>query len=100
PGLMRGESMSSIRAMSLPLRERMESQASRYVRTLPICCAPVGDGASRPASATRGSGVFDVMDYSVEHNADVKDSRPSRHRLAATDAYLSMAICSRAALWI
>ena len=31
-----------------PPCERADSQAIRYVRALPTCCAPVGDGARRP----------------------------------------------------
>src|SRR5688572_23587334 len=48
PRLTRGESMSSIRKISRPPRERIDSHASRYVRAFPTCCAPVGDGARRP----------------------------------------------------
>src|SRR5438445_2157642 len=48
PALMRGESMSSMRSRTRPFWARAESQAITYVRALPMCWAPVGDGASRP----------------------------------------------------
>jgi len=40
PGLMRGESTSSIRSTTRPSWLRDDSHASRYVRALPTCCAP------------------------------------------------------------
>src|SRR6056297_443230 len=48
PSFTRGESMSSIRRISFPPAWRAASQANKYVRALPRCCAPVGEGASRP----------------------------------------------------
>src|SRR6516164_2691600 len=48
PALTRGESISSMRKTTLPPADRAASQAIRYVRALPTCCAPVGEGASRP----------------------------------------------------
>src|SRR3954451_13541701 len=51
---MRGESMSSIRTTTGPPRLRALSQAIRYVRALPTCCAPVGEGARRPTTSGRG----------------------------------------------
>ena len=37
PALTRGESISSIRKMMRPPRERIDSHASRYVRAFPTC---------------------------------------------------------------
>ena len=31
-----------------PPWERIDNHANKYVRALPTCCAPVGDGAKRP----------------------------------------------------
>ena len=36
----------------------MESQASKNVRALPKCCAPVGDGANRPTTINQGLHVL------------------------------------------
>src|SRR5262249_16785975 len=54
PGFTRGESMSSMRRRTLPPAQRAASQAIRYVRALPTCCAPVGEGARRPTAAACG----------------------------------------------
>ena len=37
-----------MRSTTRPPRLRADNQAIRYVRALPTCCAPVGDGANRP----------------------------------------------------
>src|SRR6476619_535633 len=56
--------MSSMRSASEAPRDRADSQAMRYVRALPTCCAPVGDGASRPrpgeCSEAAGGGAIAV----------------------------------------
>src|SRR4051794_23594879 len=65
--------MSSIRKMTPPRRERMESQASRYVRALPMCWAPVGDGARRPVGIR--SLVIDAL-VSCESAGAQRQGRP------------------------